>query len=58
MEAGGPETDFVEVPGWLNSAMVAYYRGESQALRAVDLPFGLSVVCVAQKPRRSRPQPR
>ena len=58
MEAGGPETDFVEVPGWLNSAMVAYYQGESRALRAVDLPFGLSVVCVAQKPRGSRPQPR
>lgn len=47
----GPATDFVPVPDWLNRIMIGYYRGESRALRSVDLPFGLSVVCVAQKPR-------
>ncbi len=52
MEAGGPGTDFVPVPRWLNQAMIGYYRAESRLLREVDLPFGLSVVCVAQKPRR------
>jgi SAM-dependent methyltransferase len=54
MGAGGPETDFVPVPDWLNRVMIGYYQGESRALRGVDLPFGLSVVCVAQKPRRAR----
>jgi len=54
MEAGGPETDFLAVPGWLNGLMIGYYRGESRVLRDVNLPFGLSVVCVAQKPRQAR----
>ncbi|HMA35947.1 MAG TPA: methyltransferase domain-containing protein [Chloroflexia bacterium] len=57
MSSDGPETDFVTVPGWLNRVLVGYYRGESQALRAIDLPFGLSVVCVAQKARRRVPAP-
>ncbi len=55
MTSDGPGTDFVPVPSWLNRAMIGYYRGESRALREVNLPFGLSVVCVAQKPRRARP---
>ena len=42
------------VPGWLNRLMIGYYQGESRVLRGVNLPFGLSVVCVAQKPRRAR----
>jgi SAM-dependent methyltransferase len=46
-----PETDFMPVPRWLNSALIAYYRREARWLRHRRLPFGLSVVCVAQRPR-------
>ena len=44
-----PETDFLVVPGWLNRLMTRYYQAESQLLQRTNLPFGLSVVCVAQK---------
>jgi SAM-dependent methyltransferase len=49
-EAVDPETDFMPVPGWLNKALIAYYRLEARVLRRIGLPFGLSVVCVAQRP--------
>ncbi|HUS16996.1 MAG TPA: class I SAM-dependent methyltransferase [Chloroflexia bacterium] len=52
MTAEGPASDFMNIPGWLNTVMIGYYRGESRVLRDVNLPFGLSVVCVAQKPRQ------
>lgn len=45
-------SDFIEVPVPLNSALVGYYRLESAWLRRGSLPFGLSVVCVAEKPAR------
>lgn len=44
-----PETDFVPLPGWLNRALIGYYRFEARALRRANLPFGLSVVCVARR---------
>ena len=44
-----PESDFVPLPHWLNKALIQYYRLEARALRKVNLPFGLSVVCVARK---------
>ena len=49
-EPSTPETDFVPVPRPVNAALTAYYRLESRMLRRYNLPFGLSVVCVAQKP--------
>jgi len=45
-----PESDFINLPGPLNSAMIAYYRLEARILQRARLPFGLSVVCVAQRP--------
>lgn len=45
-----PETDFMPVPGWLNGILTRYYMGEARFLRRERIPFGLSVVCVAQKP--------
>jgi SAM-dependent methyltransferase len=45
-----PETDFMPVPGWLNRALTGYYMWEARTLARRSLPFGLSVVCVAQKP--------
>jgi SAM-dependent methyltransferase len=49
-EPSTPETDFIRVPGWLNHLMTGYYHLESRTVRNYNLPFGLSVVCVAQKP--------
>ncbi|MFL5733613.1 MAG: class I SAM-dependent methyltransferase [Chloroflexia bacterium] len=45
-----PETDFMPVPGWVNSALIRYYTWEAHTLARGRLPFGLSVVCVAQRP--------
>jgi hypothetical protein len=50
--ASEPGSDFIEVPRPLNAALVRYYKVEAAWLRRGGLPFGLSVVCVADK--RSR----
>ncbi len=48
-ESKDPETDFMPVPGFVNRLLIAYYRLEALLLRRYRLPFGLSVVCVAQR---------
>jgi SAM-dependent methyltransferase len=48
-EETDPETDFIPVPDWANSALIAYYKQEARFLTNGGLPFGLSVVCVAQR---------
>lgn len=53
-ESADPESDFMPVPGWLNCMLIAYYNWEAGFLRRHSLPFGLSVVCVAQRPREAR----
>jgi SAM-dependent methyltransferase len=49
-----PETDFMPVPSWVNSLLIAYYRLEARVLQRYNLPFGLSVVCVARRERDER----
>jgi SAM-dependent methyltransferase len=49
-KASDPESDFMTLPGPLNSLLIAYYRLEAWVLQRARLPFGLSVVCVAQRP--------
>jgi SAM-dependent methyltransferase len=49
-----PETDFMPVPPWLNRLLIAYYRLEARLLQRFNLPFGLSVVCVARRERDER----
>lgn len=44
-----PESDFMPVPAWLNRLLILYYRLEARLLRKYGLPFGLSVICVAQR---------
>ena len=46
---GDPETDFMPVPSWANSLLIKYYMWEASSLSRRKLPFGLSVVCVAQR---------
>lgn len=43
-----PKHDFWPIPSWLNTLLTRVYELEARALRRVDLPFGLSVVCVAR----------
>jgi SAM-dependent methyltransferase len=57
-DGSDPETDFMPVPGWLNSALIGYYRWEARTLARRRLPFGLSVVCVAQRPPESEGEQR
>jgi len=44
-----PETDFMPVPGPVNDLLIKYYMWEARTLKRRRLPFGLSVVCVAQR---------
>ncbi len=53
-ESKDPETDFMPVPGWVNKVLIKYYRAEARLISRSRLPFGLSVVCVAQKGREAR----
>ncbi len=46
----GPSGDFWSIPGFLNRALIHLYGLESQLLRRVDLPFGVSVACLARRP--------
>jgi len=45
-----PKTDFLPVPAWLNHLLVAVYRLEARRVARVNLPFGLSAVCIATRP--------
>lgn len=48
-EGTDPETDFMPVPSWVNRGLIGYYRWEARTLQRRRLPFGLSVICVAQR---------
>lgn len=48
-----PRENFVKVPRLLNALLVQAYRLEAWLLKRVDLPFGVSVVCVAELPERT-----
>lgn len=48
-----PKHDFWPIPRWLNSLLLRIYRLEARALARLDLPFGVSVACVARKPSSS-----
>jgi SAM-dependent methyltransferase len=51
----GGEHDFWPVPRWLNAALIGAYRIEAHCVRRFDLPFGVSVACVARRPGEVRP---
>ena len=39
------------LPRPVNNALINYYKLETRLLRRYNLPFGLSVVAVLQKPK-------
>ena len=41
---------FMPMPKWLNSALCFLFVAELKCLRIVDIPFGLSILTVIQKP--------
>jgi SAM-dependent methyltransferase len=45
-----PKHDFWPIPGWLNAFLAGLYRLEAWCLRRADVPFGVSVVCIARRP--------
>jgi SAM-dependent methyltransferase len=47
-----PKTDFWPLPGWLNAAIASLYRLEAWWVARGDLPFGVSVACIA-RPRET-----
>jgi hypothetical protein len=38
-------------PGLVNDLLAAIFAGESLLLRHLDLPFGVSILCIAEKRR-------
>jgi hypothetical protein len=45
-----PRAEIYQLPGWLNRSLRAVLDLERLALRWADLPWGVSLVCVARKP--------
>lgn len=45
-----PQTALIELPPVLNQALIHYLSLEAAALPLINLPFGVSVVCVCKKP--------
>ena len=48
-----PKHDFWPIPRWLNALLIQLYRFEAWMLGRLNLPVGVSVVCLARVPRRS-----
>lgn len=44
-----PKHDFWPIPDWLNRILITLYHLESRLLKYFDLPFGVSLLCVAQR---------
>lgn len=46
------KTSYVFLPGWLNKIFIGVLRAEAKAIKKIDLPFGLSLVALAEKPNK------
>ena len=44
-----PKHDFWPIPSWLNRILTWVYSIEAGLLRRFDLPFGVSVMCIAER---------
>jgi SAM-dependent methyltransferase len=43
-----PGHDFWTLPGWLNALLIRLYALEAWLVRRIDLPVGVSIVCIAR----------
>ena len=48
--AAEPRTDEFPLPRWMNAILLCTMRAEAHWLRHHNLPFGLSLLCIARKP--------
>jgi SAM-dependent methyltransferase len=48
---GPAKASLVSVPGWLNRFLIWIQDVEASLIRAIDLPWGSSVIAVARKPK-------
>lgn len=49
VQSSYPKTSYVILPSWLNTFFVFLLKIEAKLLKYVDLPFGVSLVCLARK---------
>ncbi len=49
VQSAYPKTSYVILPMWLNTFFVFLLKIEAKLLKYVDLPFGVSLVCLARK---------
>lgn len=49
-----PKHDFWPIPRWLNGLLVQLYRVEAWLLGHLNLPAGVSVICLARVPRKQK----
>ncbi|MCW5892447.1 MAG: class I SAM-dependent methyltransferase [bacterium] len=49
-----PQAEIFDLPAWVNQGLIGVLDVERRLLRAVDLPFGVSLVCLARKPAAAR----
>ncbi|HZS48514.1 MAG TPA: methyltransferase domain-containing protein [Blastocatellia bacterium] len=50
-----PKTSHIILPDWLNNALIGLLAIERWLLRYINLPFGVTIVCLARKPELSAP---
>ncbi|MCX7993000.1 MAG: class I SAM-dependent methyltransferase, partial [Fimbriimonadales bacterium] len=50
LRPGAPAATVVPVPRWVNHALIRLQDGETRWLLRSNLPFGVSIVAVCQKP--------
>ena len=51
--SGKPKTHLIVLPSWINKALIKVLNIEAYLLRYINLPFGISLLCLAKKNKRS-----
>jgi ubiquinone/menaquinone biosynthesis C-methylase UbiE len=46
---GSPQTHLIVLPKWINSLLIRILKIEARLIRHVNFPFGISLICLAQK---------
>ncbi len=49
VQSSYPKTSYVILPSWLNSFFIFLLKIEAKLLKYINLPFGVSLVCLARK---------
>jgi len=47
--SGSPKTHLIILPGWINSFLIQLLKLEALLIRYINLPFGVSLLCLARK---------